>query len=283
MYIDIDKQTYNMEFSKSVSECAFHINSDTCLEDKVINELTTFATNIKSIKGNPTTVIKKLKKEYNCTNESCLLTQTEIVNKLGNDVVEKQLRERFKPEGPYNSNEWFSNFNIDDVLSQIETKYRYKKFLHISFQMRDFEKSGGELSKIDLVQKYKEGIRCFGVVFNTDYSHGNGLHWFAIFGDLNKEPFTIEYFNSSGEEPLPEISKWMKDTKNKFKLAGKDANDIVVTKIVNQRDNHSCGSYSLYYIISRLDGVDSTYFTNNKIGDELMHEFRKNYLFRKPE
>ncbi len=272
-----------MDFSKTVSECAFHIKSnDVCLEDKVIDELKSFAENTKSIKGDGKTVIKKLKKKYNCTNESCLLQQTEIVNKLGHDVVETQLRERFKPEGPYDSNDWFSNYNIDDVLDQIEVKYRHKKFLHISFQMRDFEKSGGELSKIDLVQKYNDGVRCFGVVFNTDYSYGNGLHWFSIFGDLNQEPFTIEYFNSSGEEPLPEISKWMKDTRNKFKLVGKNAEDIVVTKIVNQKDNHSCGSYSLYYIISRLDGVNREYFTNKKIGDNLMHEFRKNYLFRKP-
>ena len=32
--------------------------------------------------------------------------------------------------------------------------------------------------------------------------------------------------------------------------------------------------------MSRLSGVSYTYFTENKIGDDVMHEFRKNHLFR---
>ena len=64
------------------------------------------------------------------------------------------------------------------------------------------------------------------------------------------------------------------------KTLNKKVNDIIVTKIVNQVDNHSCGSYSLYYIISRLDGIPYKHFSNIKIGDETMHKFRKEHLFR---
>ena len=166
-------------------------------------------------------------------------------------------------------------------MKQIERKYKSKNFLHIEFQMRDFEKANGSLSKIDMVEEYKKGVRCFGVIFNTDVSSGNGEHWFAIFGDFSKTPLTIEYFNSSGDDPLPEIAKWMKDTKNKLeKELKKPAKDVIVTKLINQEDNHSCGSYSLYYIISRLEGVPFEYFTKNIIGDKKMHEFRY-HLFRK--
>ena len=44
------------------------------------------------------------------------------------------------------------------------------------------------------------------------------------------------------------------------KTLNKKVEDVVVTKIVNQADNHSCGSYSLYYIISRLEGVPYSHF-----------------------
>lgn len=276
-----------MEIPHEPKECAFHIDSDkneTCMEDGVINKLREFAKNVKQIEvTDKKDTIIKLKKILNCDSESCILTKGEIKDFIGHDETSKQLATRYKPEGPFDSFAWFSNINIDNVLKQISKKYKDKKFLHIEFQMRDFEKVGGTLSRIDLAEEYKNnGVRCFGVVFNTDYSSGNGQHWFSIFGNFHTEPFTIEYFNSAGDEPLPEIASWMKKTKHHLeKTLGKKVNDIVVTKIINQSDNHSCGSYSLYYIISRLEDVPYEYFTKNKIGDSLMHKFRKNYLFRK--
>ena len=146
--------------------------------------------------------------------------------------------------------------------------------------MRDFEKYNTKLANMDFAQKYKEGFRRFGVVFNTDYSSGKGQHWFAVYGDFTKEPFTIEYFNSTGDNPLPELVSWMTKVKHHMsKVLKKKVNDVVVSKNANQKDNHSCGSYSLFYIISRLNDVPYKYFTNTIIGDTLMHEFRKN-LFR---
>lgn len=274
-----------MDVVKKTKECAFHlsdIKDDICMEDEVIDKLKTFAKNIKKINVlNPKDTVEKLKKIYNCDSESCLLTQDDIRTNIGESTANDQLEKRFKPSGPFDSDEWFSNINIDKVLDQIAIKYKEKKFLHIEFQMRDFEKAGGTLSNIDLAEEYNRGIRCFGVVFNTDISSGNGEHWFSIYGDLTKEPFTIEYFNSTGEEPLPEITTWMKNTKHKMeKKLNKKVKDVVVTKIVNQKDRHSCGSYSLYYIISRLEGVPYTHFSKNKIGDKVMHEFRY-HLFRK--
>jgi hypothetical protein len=270
---------------KDPTECAFHINAkkNYCMEDSVIDELKNYAKEKKLVVNDNKDTIKKLMDIHDCKNESCLLTKSNIIDVIGNDNAEKQLKERFKPEGPFDSFEWFSNVNIDDVLKQISIKYKEKKFLHIEFQMRDFEKVGSELSRIDLAKEYTNGIRCFGVVFNTDYSSGRGQHWFSIFGNFKAEPFTIEYFNSTGQDPLPEISHWMKKTKHHMeKNLDKKVNDIVVSKIANQSDNHSCGSYSLYYIISRLEDVPYNHFTKNKIGDATMHTFRKNYLFRRP-
>jgi len=277
-----------METVKQTDDCAYGLKKnkgDICMEEAVVDKLKKFMEKDKKIVvKNSIDVINNLKKIYNCKYESCLLKQNEIVDVIGDNEVSNQLYSRFKPHGPYDSTQWFSNVNIDKVLDQIADKFKHKKFLHIEFQMRDFADTGGTLSRIDLAEEYNKGMRCFGVVFNTDKSSGSGEHWFSIFGDLSKEPFTIEYFNSAGGQSyddLPEISLWMKDTRNYLcKKLSKKAIDVVVTSIVNQSDNHSCGSYSLYYILSRLEGTPYKYFEKNKIGDKLMHEFRFN-LFRK--
>jgi hypothetical protein len=276
-----------MDVPKETRECAFNVgDKKNCMEDDVLVKLQNYA-NTKGKKENSektrTDLIDELKNELHCENESCLFTKQEIRDVIGPDVAKKQLETRYKPEGPFNSNDWFSNVHIDSVLEQVAIQHKDKNFLHIPFQMRDFQEVGGSLSKIDLVAEYKRGIRCFGVVFNTDITSRNGEHWFSVFGDFTSEPFTIEYFNSTGQAALPQITSWMKLTKMRLeKELNKKVKDIEVSKIQNQNDNHSCGSYSLYYILSRLDGISYEHFTKNKIGDNAMHMFRKYHLFRQP-
>jgi hypothetical protein len=268
---------------KTTNECSFDLESDDiCMDDSTIKIIRNFASTKKNINApDKKEVIDKLQQIYQCESESCLLKQDEIRNVVGESVSDEQLKTRFKPAGPWDTFDWLSNFNIDDVLDQVTKKHADKNFLHIPFQMRDFEKANSELSNIDFVEKYNSGVRCFGVVFNTDLSSGNGKHWFCIYGDMSESPLTIEYFNSSGEPPLTEIDTWMKKTKHSLeKGLNKPVEDIVVSKIQYQKDSHSCGAYSLYYILSRLSGSKVSDFKKNYINDELMHEFRK-HLFRK--
>lgn len=274
-----------MNLPKNPSECAFHIdidkNNPLCMEKKIINELQTFAKNVKHLNVNDEKdTIDKLKQIYDCNSESCLLTQNEIISTIGRTQTLDQLKERFKPVGPLDKVTWFSNVNIDDVLKQIEIKYKDNNFKHISFQMRDFQEIGGELAMVDFAKEYNNGIRCFGVVFNDDKSTGNGTHWTAMFGDFNREPFTIEHFNSSGAGPKNEIREWMVKTKHKLeKELNKKVEVKEVSKIKFQLDNSSCGVYSLYYIIARLDGIPYTSFEKKIISDKDMWEFR-HHLFR---
>jgi hypothetical protein len=278
-----------MDFEpKKINECAHNLNKksgEPCMDPNIIKDnLSKYAREKHNLNvNNIHDTIGGLKTACKCDSESCLLTKPHIKNILGDGVIQQQLQLNFKPSGPHDSNDWFSNDNIDDVLKQIAIKYKHKHFLHIGYQMRDFIAKNSDLAKMDFVDKYKKGIRCFGVVFNTDSSYGRGQHWYSIFGDFSKEPFSIEYFNSSGQPPQKEILEWMKKTKHNIeKGLNVKVNDINVSDgIVNQVDNHSCGSYSLYYIISRLEDIPYENFSKNKIGDELMHKFRKYYFFRK--
>lgn len=278
-----------MDFKHEIgNDCAFNIekNGEFCAPTEVVDKLKqvigNYGAGLSKIIIDDKIVLSTLKTKLGCENETCVLKHPDISNIVGADTVNKIIHENFKPIGPRNNTNWFSNNDIDSVLRQVQKKYTDKKFLHIEFQMIDFAKIGTALAKLDWPTKYSEGYRTFGTVFNTDKSTGRGQHWFSIYASVeDSEPyFTLEYFNSSGEDPMDEIVSWMKDVKLQWQpFFVKKIKDMVVTHIVNQEDNHSCGAYSLYYIMSRLSGTPCQYFAHNAIGDENMLEFRK-YLFR---
>lgn len=282
-----------MEFKNEIdNECGFHITKTEgfCAPKSVVNKLKKLTEEVDENKNNDNMadqfavdgnrLLEILKSKYNCNSETCVLSNYEVKKYVDSDLIESVLKENFKPLGPKCTKEWLSNFDIDDVLDQMKKKYKHKNFLHIPFQMRDFEKTGSELANLNWQDEYTKGFRTFGTVMNTDYSTGKGIHWFAIFGDFSDglDVFTVEYFNSSGELPLPEVNAWMKKFKHSLNFE-KPVKDLITTRIVNQQSSSECGLYSLYYIISRLHGVSWEWFNKNRVKDKVMYEFRK-YLFR---
>jgi len=292
-----------MELPQKISECAFGKNKEICSSEEIVQKMKQFLekTGVNAILADPVEVVNKLKDTLNCDSESCILKNRKFTNFAGTTKIKEDLAENFKPEGPALTFDLLSNYNIDDVLDQLEKAYVSVGFMHIPFQMRDFAKyapSDREIQKeakgsteaelkekrknlatVDWVEEYKRGMRCAGVVLNTDYSSGNGIHWFCLFVDFRTKPYTIEYFNSSGNLPLYEVSSWMKETRQRLidelGVGVDEVKDVIVSRIVHQQDKHSCGIYALYYIFSRLSGVPYKYFQENKISDKLMHEFRK--------
>jgi hypothetical protein len=165
-----------------------------------------------------------------------------------------------------------------------------------------------ELGKINLVSdvitksnKAGETYNTFGVVLNTDVRTGGGIHWFTIFCDFrrgettvdsngrihkndspNKDYFTLEYFNSSGFLPPPQVDKWLLRTCIKLNSIMENGKKKYPTKIVlnvgtqHQQLDTECGVYSIYYIYKRLKGVSYVTINSKEIPDELMTKFRKN-------
>jgi hypothetical protein len=269
---------------KKPSECSFDAdNNAVCSPKPVIDKMVAYLKEKENIKhkeviGNPVKIVNTLKERMNCQSESCILKSPEFVAFAQLSHIDNILEEFFKPEGPANTFNWLSNFNVDKVLDQLEQKF--DGFLHIPYQMRDFEQVGSELAKIDLAKKFKEGIKSFGVVLNVDYSHGNGIHWYCIFGEKKNGKITIEYFNSSGEEPLPETQAWLQKTKHYLtKELGIPVEVKYSTGIRFQNDHHSCGVYCLMYIWLRLEGVSNNWFKADTFNDAFMHKARK-VLFR---
>jgi len=270
---------------KPVSECAFHnkegAHSGVCSGSggvdamkKILNEL-----NVVHSGNTDKDILKKTQEKLACDSESCVV-KSAIFKKAYTSSVDKLKKEKFKPDGPWKDDTWLNNFNIDDVLDQWTNVY--PGFVHIPFQMRDFDKKNTELAKVDLYTKYKEGMKSFGVVLNTDYSSGGGIHWFAIYGDFSDpNNVTLEYFNSSGTLPLKEVQNWLYSTKALLESHDLKVKVIIVSRIEHQKSDTECGVFSLWYIWSRLNGISYVYFDKSKaVTDDMMYTFRR-HLYRR--
>lgn len=267
------------------SECSLDKKkgSEVCSPPEIVKKMEKLLED-KGVKpdGNPVTTVKNLKDLLDCKSEDCILKHDDFVAIIGNKhLIQNILKEHFKPSGPANSTAWLSNTNIDDALDQLAL--RYKGFYHIPYQMRDFASTGSELAKINLSDLIKQKYNTFGVVINTDTSQGNGIHWFCIFIDARyPKSIQIEYFNSSGKDPLDEISVWMNTTMHELQKEFGKERDVSINKVSRaslQLDSHSCGVWCLAYIWLRLEGIEPRWFTPTNITDNIMMKMRQ-VLFR---
>ncbi len=251
------------------SECAPHLRKagarHVCSTAESITQLRKW---LKTNTADPVEVVEAAKEHTGCDSESCLYKKIQVLNK-------DDLGDRFAAQGPWNSTTWLSNDHIDQVLEQWRIKF--PKFYHVPFQMRDFAKTGGELTRVNWREVAGE-YTSLGCILNTDTSRGTGEHWVAFYVDFVNR--TVEYFDSAGHKPHPEFSSFVVDTAHRLsEVTGKRYTDQLVTRVEHQQGNTECGVYSLYYIISRLNGVPYKAFEYGKIDDNMMVEFRK-LLFR---
>jgi hypothetical protein len=266
-----------------VSECHFSKEQKpVCSPVNVIKKMEVFikekGENVE--KKSEEHIVNKMKDLLECNSESCLLKNKEFKSFVGEKYIDEVLNNFFKVEGPATNFDLLSNFNIDETLIQFQKRFENKKFLHIPFQMRDFEKIGSELSTIDLADKFNEGYKTFATVLNTDYSSGRGIHWYCIYGEHYGNKIVIEYFNSSGRNPLPETQAWLQKTRHYLEKELKIPVEVkYTTGISYQRDEHSCGVYCLAYIWARLEGIPFEWFKADNFNDSMMQKLRKN-LFR---
>ena len=146
-----------------------------------------------------------------------------------------------------------------------------------------------ELATVDICKDVIDaGYNCLGVVLNTDTRSGRGKHWFCIFCDFRssgsaQDPYTVEYFNSSGNPPMDPVLNWLNETAKKichypFGQSKRHGAKVIASKIRHQKSETECGPYSLYYIWSRLNKVSIHEFRNKPVPDARMIEFRK-HLF----
>jgi hypothetical protein len=317
----MDTDLFNNLLLSSKSPC---ITGDSCLDKDVVKALSNI-TNAKT--KNETTILDLLQQQTNCGDLTCALKSAA---KQDNTVEDKltEIFAKLKPRGPLNSTDLLSNFDIDAVLSRWAAEFR--GFYNCEYSMIDFYKVNNKFATLQMPrvmagleslnvgphsQNVKRPADCFGCVLNTDVSSGPGKHWVAVFVDCRPSlgnPWTVEYFNSTGNAPCKDVIKWMEETRTALESYRKlccvsgTASDAVhsgvpdsitgskidpntadlrkviavpVSSISHQKSQTECGLYSLYFIRKRLVGTPYTFFQDYKIPDRQMIEFRK-YVFR---
>lgn len=247
----------------------------------------------------------------NCSTEKCVLNH--VTNDAYNErgvaatlevvPLENLCTKQLKPSGPRLTNDWLSNDNIDDVLK--DTIDEFPEMFVFKTTMTDFAGNGDKFLNIDkdlrLSNSYniipelldKGEVNCFGCVINTDKTNNCktgkcGTHWVCVFVDCRKNnnvPWTIEYFDSVGDPPHSEISKWQERMSNilsTYRERKGEMGGVIcdVNTMQHQESNNDCGVYCLYFLRARVEGIPFSRFLNKRLPDYVMIEYRR-HLFSK--
>jgi len=270
---------------EEVSECSLvrkGTTKGTCLSDQAIAFLSKKAG--IDLGAPDHEVVESLKKRYSVHSDK------DLVDVLPDDLAKKEIK-NFKIDGP-SGVELLSNTDIDMILAQWQTAF--PDFYPYNFNMRDYTQYSfrnghvinepDTLATVDPMELFKSTspIKCCGCIINSDFYHGQGKHWMALFADNRGSEPTVEFFNSSGRAPDVEWVSWLNrakrgiDENNRSLVASgkKKLARIVYGNMVQQYSMTECGVYSLFYIWGRLNRTPAEYFERNHIPDELMFEFR---------
>lgn len=218
-----------------MERCAPDINFDgTCYSKKVLDHIAKSYNNMHDDKIKLSVNKKELWKQLdskikNCRYEDCWLKYL-YIHQPKNKEIEDAI---FKPEDPEDE-------LITDLINRIMKQYerKYKNFGFMGTLPSDAHKS--EVAALyDMKIPKKEVI---GAVLNTKPHTHEGEHWVAILFHDN----VVEYFDSLGKEPSPQILKFIKQ-----QFPGKK---VRINKKVYQKGGNECGVYVLEFITGRLDG-----------------------------
>lgn len=283
-----------MMSSSDCGECAITVDGPICSDSDgiaVLKKIITVENPTLEIGGDPAAIVNAAKEVTGCQTEECALIRAAENHPEFEDIVVRTIRDRFKASGPADSTDWLNNVNIDDVLEQFCRKY--PKTYHVYFQMINFieqrlapgQKALKNISLVSDVLAAGKNVMC--VVINTDRIGRSGIHWFCLFVDMRHagteaDPFTIEYFNSSGQMARREITEWMHKAEHELEATDNPtapgtkyrAKRITAATVQHQVDTDSeCGVYALYYIWRRLGGAPVSEFAT-RIPDQWMIDFR---------
>jgi hypothetical protein len=235
------------------------------------------------------TIWRKLSERLNCKKEKCWLHQ--IQNTHLRKKMEKYL---FAPEQPpewkKNPNEWLSNIDILEVLTQYEEANPIFHFIGPTPIDFDSPIKGEtcvteEMCRFSLKSEMDKGKRKIGIIFNLSKHTESGSHWVSLFIDIDHS--FIYYFDSNGITAPREIKTFIRRIMNEGKQL------LIVFKkkentISHQSGNTECGMYSLFFIITMVTceiegrsishGEAVKFFSNKKIPDDYVESFRHKYF-----
>ena len=245
---------------------------------------TTTNTNTNTVATNSVATTKKSNKTRSCMNHSdarCLLQSSDLPDSQKDKLARQYLRPPRPSAWASDPDQWLDSNNIGDVMKQYEETYKDFKFLGvlpIDFAAPDPYTKGptkkcliDKMCEIDIAALRRSGIDRLAAAFNLDPHFKDGSHWVACYVDLEKH--RVYYFDSYGIRPPIQIAKFMRsltlqDPKMELAYNGRRF----------QYQGSECGMYSLYFIISMLEGADFKTFCHHAVPDGEMLRLR-HWLF----
>lgn len=212
-----------------------------------------------------------------CEEQKCWLRQKFMYDLI--KEYKKDIKSIFRPDGPSNSVEWLSTYDINNVLKQYQDIHKNFKFLNtVPCDFQDID----ELCIQDeqLYNFYKKKYDKYGIVFNTDPSYKSGSHWVALYFCISKKQ--IYFFDSYGVRPQKEFRDFMKKIcKFMINYLNFDKKDIDIrhNKLRHQYSDSECGVYSINFIIRMLNNKKFDEITSRRIPDKLVTSCRKVYFY----
>ena len=172
---------------------------------------------------------------------------------------------------------WLTNFDIIDVMSQYETRYRSFEFAGV-FPVNAFNRrpEGGcvveaicDLDVRSVAKKHSQ----LGFVFNLDRHDEPGSHWVAVYmGLLPSLPnYGVYYFDSVGQGPPSDITHFLNKIcermiDHRFRL--------VVNTERKQYKNTECGMFSINFLVECLKKRSFQSIVKDSVFDDQVQRLR---------
>jgi hypothetical protein len=264
------------------------INKDTCYTDNALIQIkNAYNKNHpeNTIKSKTSlTIFNELKiKLSKCTSEDCWLEQLSSKDK---QYLNQHI---FAPDQPNswkkNPREWLSNIDILNVLKQYEETFSNFKFIgptSIDFDtVIDNTCVSEDLCKIQLGKFIKARINKIGIIFNLDKHDEGGSHWVSMF--INIQEGIVFYFDSAANNIPNEIQTLVNVILKQSKQLNLPMKYYTNLPRQHQQGNSECGMYSLYFIITMLDDIQSmkskiNLFKKKNVSDKFVESFRSKYF-----
>jgi len=275
----------------------YNTNKDTCYSLQDLKEIAkSYNKNIK--RGNKIKLNQSKEKLYNAIvkanynkcgdNEYCWLKQNYMeINKNVDKFLEK-----FRPEQPNtwknNPKQWLNTYNLLNVMSQYEKKYKNFKFLGVHPIDFAFKKDNTCISQnmcdLNISDLIKNKFYKIGNIFNLDKHYQSGSHWVSLFANLNPKSknYGIYYYDSNGNSAPLEIKNFVKKLiEDNLKLTNKRLN-FYQNNIRHQLENSECGIFSLHFMDQCLKNISFNKFINNEnLNDNEMFKLRNKFFNKK--
>jgi hypothetical protein len=244
---------------------------------------------------------RELKSKFETTDEISWFENDIIKSVLDESKIDEVRKKYFKPLAPKSwhsePEQWLSNFDIEKVLEQYETKYpEFKTYgaLPIDFALKSGDSCQiSSLCAISLEALMKQNKKYIGIVFNLDKHTESGSHWVALF--VNIPAGEINFWDSVAKSAPQEVEDLMSKLHKQLTLIKEKKTQLYskcgctyqkpmkqYNKIRHQYANSECGMYSLYFIIEQLDnGKKFNQVCRNVVNDSKMNAMRKEYFIIK--